>query len=381
MEQFLSTWPQSLSHCDYFRIMQGLIADRNRMLPPNAVSLRWHILTICLVGLLFVYPSACLAAQTEIIPTQKWRNYFSGREQVFSYGIVSNDAFKGRAAWRVSAEKLTIIRGESAIHVHPNGDNQVAFKVPLPSIKAGLIRSVDIDVVLFKERSHAAIARHTRRIWLFHEDPFQLNQQALTKHNIYLFDPILKTAPVFRAVHIPFESVVRLSDVRQLREAMLIIGEGLSLQEFRGLSELLKETAEAGNKVICLAMDNGQLPIAQNTGPDFMASSSMVFRGSEVISMFDGHLDAEYWPPDGPMIDSRLHLEGQRGRVSGRIQSDGQGWPWVEFDYKKTNGKLVLCGFAIVRKWETGPAPRYLLDRMLQHIGKDLSPYGKQPTP
>jgi hypothetical protein len=46
------------------------------------------------------------------------------------------------------------------------------------------------------------------------------------------------------------------------------------------------------------------------------------------------------------------------------VSEDGD-WPWVTVDYPETKGRFVFCGFNIVENWNRGPAPRYLLNRIL----------------
>lgn len=337
---------------------------------PQQAHKKHSFILVCLVVLFLSHPLTCLAADIAIKQSERWSNYFSGQDYVFNYGIVSDTDFNGHIAWRISAEERTIIRGENSIHIQRGSHNHVEIKVPLPPVKSGVIRPVDIDVTLFMNQSQAAIGHSSRRIWLFPKNPFKGRQSAFKRLNLHLFDPLKETARIFQSNEIPFQPVMRLSDLNKLRKALLIVGEGLSLQQFRGLADLLKETASAGNKVVCLALANGQLPVTNND-QDTILYSTMIFRGREVVKLLDKRLDAAFWPPDGRVINSRIRIEGQRGRISGRVVQQDQGWPWVEFDFIEPKGKLLLCGFAIVGKWDAAPTPRYLLNSLLQYVGED----------
>ena len=63
---------------------------------------------------------------------------------------------------------------------------------------------------------------------------------------------------------------------------------------------------------------------------------------------------------------SAVRLVGERGTVNVEV-TDGQGWPWVEMEYEG-GGRLIICGFAMIEQWESTPAPRFLLARMLEYV-------------
>jgi hypothetical protein len=341
----------------------------NKILPHPTIHKKYCYILACLLVCPFSNQVTCLAAEIAIKPSERWNNYFSGQDYVFNYGIVSDMGFDGAIEWRISAEERTILRGENPIQVQPGSDNHFEIKVSLPPVKPGVIRPVDIDVALFMNRSQAVIGHSRRRIWLFHKNPFKGRLSAFKRLNLYLFDPLKETARIFQLNEIPFHPVKRLSDLTELRNVLLIVGEGLSLQQFHGLADILKESASVGNRVVCLALANGQLPITHNE-QDTILYSAMIFRGREVVKLLDKRLDGGFWPPDGKVIDSRIRLEGQRGRVAGRVVQQGQGWPWVELDFFKSKGKLLITGFSIVAKWDATPTPRYLFRSLVQYAGE-----------
>ena len=73
------------------------------------------------------------------------------------------------------------------------------------------------------------------------------------------------------------------------------------------------------------------------------------------------------WPPKGEVVRSSLVVKTDRDRVVAEVSKDA-GWPWIEVDFPDKNGKLLICGFGIIRSWDAGPAPRFLLARLFEFL-------------
>jgi hypothetical protein len=58
----------------------------------------------------------------------------------------------------------------------------------------------------------------------------------------------------------------------------------------------------------------------------------------------------------------------EEGQLVGKIQADGDAWPWMEAEYPGRRGRLLVCGFGLVRDWDGGPTPRFLLVRLFERL-------------
>jgi hypothetical protein len=88
----------------------------------------------------------------------------------------------------------------------------------------------------------------------------------------------------------------------------------------------------------------------------------------EIIARLDRRLDALAWPPQNQVVARSLALRSEEGRVVAEVQDGAKGWSWLQLDYPEKNGRLVLCGFPIMERWDTGPTPRFLFARLLEHV-------------
>jgi hypothetical protein len=97
----------------------------------------------------------------------------------------------------------------------------------------------------------------------------------------------------------------------------------------------------------------------------------LAFHRSEIITKLDKRLDAAGWPPAGAPAGAGLTLRSSRSQVLGEVEKGVANWTWVEVTFNEPRGKFVLCQFGIIEKWEAGPAPAFLLARILEYLTAD----------
>jgi hypothetical protein len=87
----------------------------------------------------------------------------------------------------------------------------------------------------------------------------------------------------------------------------------------------------------------------------------------------DGRLDAVAWPPKDLIDLSRLTIKSDRDQVVAEAGQAPAGWPWLEVRYAAGKGRLLVCGFGIIRHWEETPTPRYLLCELFARLAAEKS--------
>jgi hypothetical protein len=153
-----------------------------------------------------------------------------------------------------------------------------------------------------------------------------------------------------------------------LTDGLLVIGEGTSWKDQRALGDTMVKTAARGIPVLCLAPADGMIPLPGAEGIGLPAPGRLAFRGLDVITELDKRLAAAAWPPDGQIVASRLAIKADRDDVVAEATKDERGWSWIEARYPPGKGVLLICGFGIIRDWDAGPAPRYLLSKLFDTL-------------
>jgi hypothetical protein len=324
--------------------------------------LRWLVL------LAFLYGASRASAaddKTTIEDLTPWTNRFGGQETEWQYRIAAPKAFAGRAAWRLASDGRTLARGETKMAVGAGQTGTVKLSVPLPPVKDGVVLKTRLHVSILADDT--AIASHEKTVWIFPRDPFAGRSDWLKSLKIVVFDPEKRTLKILAQLKIPHEELGNVDSIPEMKSGTLIVGEGVSFQDYPALPEALTRAAARGVAVLCLAPSAGTFPIPGTENAKLPVPQGLSLRHSDVIADLDKRLDSKAWP-GGKMILGTLVVRGETGLVQGEVAANG--WPWFEATYTAPRGRLILCGFGIVSQFESTPTPRFLLARILERLAE-----------
>lgn len=310
-----------------------------------------------------------LAGPPRLASAEPWNNIFAGGERTFRYTV--DRVLTGRVTWMLSRESRVLTRGEVALPMAADEARMIEFRVAIPEVKDGVVFACDLTVALVPQDASEAAVTSRRTLHLFPKDPFIDRQQWLKNLGIRLFDPEKKTAERFTKAGIPFAEIRTTDVLAAVRDGLVVVGEGVSLKEERGLAAAMGRAAEAGVPVLCLALRNGDMPMPP-AGADASADKALArltFRRADVVAELDKRLDWTTWAPDRDAVASSLVLSAERRVVAVEVVNGDRGWAWMEAMFPG-GGRLVVCGFGIGAAWDDSPTPRYLLLRLLEQMGK-----------
>jgi len=335
-----------------------------------------YLIRCTLAGLLVLGAAVAPAnGDLKIEPSEQWSGVFADSKRTFHYVVKTDKPFEGLAGWRFSINPRTVSRGEVAVKAGPGKPANIAIPLEIPPVKEGIIVKATLEVTV---AGQGIEAEHVKSIWIFPRDPFVDRSRWLQDLKITLFDPEGKTAELFDKAKIPFKLTRNMASLDDLGKGLVVIGEGTSFADHRGLAETLIDVAASGLPVLCLAPVDGRLPMPGAKLPKQPPPRRVSLRRQDVIRELDKRIDSVAWPPDGRLIASRFAVVTDRDWVVAEVVSDGEGWPWIEAQYSQKGGRLLLCGFNIVRQWDAGPAPRFLLARLFERLA-DEKPLSVKP--
>jgi hypothetical protein len=307
------------------------------------------------------------ADKASIEPRERWSAVFGSSEVDFHFMVKTPQPLKGRAAWAFAVDKRVIQRGEAAVAADADNPATVAVPLKVPEVRDGVVLQAQITVSVYLDGRDQAELSQDKPVWIFPRDPFVDRSRWLKDLQITLFDPEGATAALLRKMKAPFTEARTVAALAAVKEGLLIVGEGTSFKDHRDLAAALLRAAARGLPVLCLAPAAGLLPVP-GVDPRLPAPASLSWKRQDVIAQFDKRLDADSWPPDGKLIASAVSQKALDGTVIGEFTSKAEDWPWMEAVFAEKRGRLVVCGFAIIGKWESGPTPRYLFARILDHL-------------
>lgn len=303
-----------------------------------------------------------------ITAVERWSNLFGGQEARLHFVVSSQPALRGRVGWQCSVSGRKIAGGEIPLLAGSTGMlEQVEVQVPIPEVKAGVILPALLSVSVFSEAAGPALTNVEKTLWIFSDDPFVNRQTWLKELRIHLFDPEHKTAELFTKARIPFEEAYNPDTLSEIKDGILLLGEGISFNDYRGLAAQLFQAAAAGVPVLCLTPAEGDLPLPEPESSTLPRPDRITLQQADIIKQLDKRLDVQAWPNNGQVVSRSLVLRGAQGRVVGELRKTADGWPWLEVRYGP-RGRLVVCGFGIVDQWAAGPTPRFLLEKLLEYV-------------
>jgi hypothetical protein len=137
----------------------------------------------------------------------------------------------------------------------------------------------------------------------------------------------------------------------------------LSLADHPRLFASLTPAAGRGVPVLCLAPADGRFPWP---GDDDPAPERLSLRRADAIVELDRRLDARTWLPDGKSAPRGVLVAAHGGHAVGEVCGSERAWPWFEVRYARA--PLLVCGFDVIRRWDDGPTPRFLLARVFDYL-------------
>ncbi|MEI6149597.1 MAG: hypothetical protein WCS01_10905, partial [bacterium] len=298
---------------------------------------------------------------------EPWANLFAGKEAVL-HATLDGEPFEGRVAWQFSADGRTLARGERAVKTAAGGRETVEIRLAVPEVNPGVIMATKLTVSAFASGTAKEAGSVERTLWVFPPDPFTGRVEWLKKLDIRLFDPVGATAKLFDEFKIPYAAVRNVDALGEPKDGVLVVGEGVSFRDYRGLGDGLMKAAAAGWPILCIAPAGGEITLPVTGSPEMPEPKSVTLRRQDIITQLDKRLDACGWKTDGKSAGSGLKLRGDRGPVAAEVVSQAGAWPWMEMTFDKGRGKLVVCGFGIVGAWAESPTPRFLFVKVLEQV-------------
>ena len=303
-----------------------------------------------------------------IVDVTRSRCWFAGASVTNAFRVegVRNAEMIGQ--WRLSAAGRTVARGERALVA---GSPLIAFDVTfaLPEVKPGVVVDHVLDVAVVDAGDRRLVTATNKVIHSFAREAFAGRSAWLESLDITLFDSEKATTRLFDRSGIPHRFTRNSDGLAEVKGGTVIVGEGVSLKDYRGLWAELVDLASRGVPVLCLALKGGAAAVP-GVGPSgsVVRPTALSLKRYGAVSELDKRLDRDTWCGSARTVAYSLAFEGSRGPVEARIGKGSADWLWLEQGFAGSDARLVLCQFRLVGLWDTSPVPRYMLLRILEEL-------------
>jgi len=302
----------------------------------------------------------------------QWSCVFADRAISLRYAWDGKSKQVTSGEWQLATGDRVVARGavRPTFVAAANAGDHVAFSLQMPAVKPGGIVAMKLIVTLHTDNLRSAV--HHRPIFIFSSAPFVDRLQWLRELNIQLYDPSGTTARVFEEHGLPFNQLATAAAIDAAPSSILVLGEGSSWKEHSGAIRAARRAAQRGLRVLCLAPHDGEMPLYRASSSDPAEMSSLYCSHEDVIRRFDKRFDTREWP-GGSSAVSRLGLVSDNEMLFARVLESSTAWPWIEMRFSDSStanekGTMIVCGFGIVKYWNDGPVPRYLLRAVFESL-------------
>lgn len=263
-------------------------------------------------------------------------------------------------SWRLAAENnRTLASGEAAA----NGPT-VTLSMRTPPVRDGVMLETSLQV---SGSAEAQGGPRARTLFIMPPDPFAVTPKEWKKRNVRIYDPESSLIPRLEKLALEYEVIENPDALDDVRDGLLVIGEGVSFRDMPALWEGLNRVAASGVPVLCLSPADGTVELPGTAQSSLPSPRRVTWRRSDVTTAMHAHLA---WPSviDGSPAVRSFALRGEGASIVIDMAGEGSGWPWLEIDYAAPHGKLILCGLSLGPNWEASPTPAWLFAATLEYL-------------
>jgi len=288
---------------------------------------------------------------------------FAGRdERVVLKGVEGLPAGESQVWYTITKETRTIASGTARVA----SDNSVALSVRLPELKPGVAMRFDLELRAGSDQGQR-VKEWT--LWAFSEQPLAPGYKPTGERQLMLYDPAGDTEKAFQSIGIAYESASRLEALAEATNAVIVVGEGVSLEKERALVDVMTEAVVRGNRVLLLAPSEGVMrPPAVTPWRLVAGAATAVLGGARKAGA--PSLDLGAFPPEKPLNRAFFRFNSETEGTTVTVSPDS-GEQAVGWDYVQRPGRFRACGLGVVENWDKTPAMRWFLIEMVEELNKE----------
>lgn len=267
-------------------------------------------------------------------------------------------------------------QGVQRVNIVANQPTNVAFEFRSPPVAAGVIAGGTLHLRICDDQDVDHLSREFT-IWVFPENPFEVEFAWLKQLNVTLIDPDKKLTSNLNALGFPSNDLA----AKNSKTKVLIVSQVKSLDA--NFNQTIDKALRDGNRVLCLASTSGQLTLRPpNSLEDIRELPEIHAASADFVKQIDPRMNATHLVRVGQF---QLRQE-PNDRIALSIQNNRAGWLFLEYGFKTPpdlplsnrisialpkftpQPQFVYCGLDLINSWDESPTPRYLLAELLKRM-------------
>lgn len=290
-----------------------------------------------------------------------WRSTLPDTIVEARFRVNGDDQAPVRLEWRLTSRHRTISNGNEVVRLTDEKSNELKVPIAIPRLAKGVSLDAKLEAWLEDANGELVGERLVRPVWILAADPFSKIRQS-ADNSIVLYDPQTTTVKQFEKSGIPYHRLRTIDALLETNASLVIIGENTSFSRNRALADALRTLLAGGKRILVLAPAEGRIFDAEFDASNSNSGSPVSMRAvrRQLVTEFDRRLDSSDWvgtevPP------GRLAIDSGNQRLSINVVDKGVHWSEIELQATAPHGQVRICDMPVIRHWESGPSPRYLL--------------------
>jgi len=251
-----------------------------------------------------------------------------------------------RVPWQVMVNGQTLARGVLRV-----ASDRVEIRFRTPPVKPHVALPLQL-----------AVGGAEHKITVFSRDVLSDRRRWAEGLAVSLYDPPGETAKALDRIEFPYRRLTNLGSLSTVARGMVVVGEGIDLENQRGLDQTLYQIATGGVPVLLLAPAAGSLA-APDRGPErFELRAPAVGRLIEPCVIND--LERK----------TGFVLAVRSGRPVLQVIGEPRSYAWIDLEFNAARARFVAIGWGLLDGWDDYPAPRYFFVALLEILsqGRDV---------
>lgn len=328
-------------------------------------SIRLCIIRVIIAILFLFWP---ISAQSVVVENSNaWSGIFAGEEVPYQITLSGKPHSHTAISWKLTTKGRTLSVGQQSIQFADSATVVASLSLRMPALKSQIKIPATLEIDVSDNDQYASTTSYEFKINIYGSDLLLTERNAFQQLDIRLYDPVGKTAKLFKLLTIPFTSLTKDELLGSRQQGLIVLGSAIALNPERGMVDRLIELAANGRAILIFQPSSGAIPMPGRFAHSEKQASAVSFADDSVIETFASGCK---WISNDPMRLFGLDISSYREETVAEItQYKESSWSWLHIAFGQTDGRFTVCMLPVVEHASDSPVAQIILGRLLTFAG------------